>query len=407
MTDVGIAINLWDYLSNLDRPYDLPNTLFDLNSARKLLEGRSKNSFQKNNDPWTGIKILGRSFSDSKLFGKIKSIEESKYSSFEEWERRLSLNWEITLMESFKKEYDKIVIELKKCNLYNNFVNIEMRLLVGFIKSSYQGIKLDDEKLTLRCLDLDRKYYQSVKELEINYNYLVSDFRSVTFDSIKEYISDYSETDFNKKYIWDSIDLHRNVNPFLNLLFVENYAKRDLSELLRMKASISDKCKLQYDIIGTVSGRILITRPGIQYLKRTSRDIFLPHEGSQFIYADYSQFEPGILAYLSRDPNLRKAYNEGDLYSNLALAVGADCTRDIAKKIFLSYIYGMSINNIKKSIIKNFGESAGGSVEKFLNEFPKVLEWKNSVVEKSFVDKKVIGMTGYIRYFSEDDNKNR
>jgi DNA polymerase I-like protein with 3'-5' exonuclease and polymerase domains len=172
-----------------------------------------------------------------------------------------------------------------------------------------------------------------------------------------------------------------------------------------MTAGISEKCKLQYDIIGTVSGRILITRPGIQYLKRTSRDIFVPNEGNQFIYADYSQFEPGILAYLSDDPNLRKAYVEGDVYFNLALAIGAGCTRDIAKKMFLSYIYGMSIDNIKKFIIRTFGESAGGSIEAFLNEFPKVLRWKDSIVEKSFIDKMAIGLTGYIRHFSEDDYK--
>jgi DNA polymerase I-like protein with 3'-5' exonuclease and polymerase domains len=265
---------------------------------------------------------------------------------------------------------------------------------------------LDEEKLLARCLELDRRYYQSVRELEINYNYIVSDFRNVTFESIKEYIKDYDETDFSKKYIWDSIELHRNVNSFLDLLYIENHTKRDLSELLRITAGISDRCKLQYDIIGTVSGRILITRPGIQYLKRTSREIFVPHEGNQFIYADYSQFEPGIMAYLSGDPKLRKAYVEGDLYSNLASTIdAAGCTRDIAKKMFLSYIYGMSIDNIKRSIIKTFGTSAGGSLASFLNEFPDVLKWKNSVVEQSFKDKIAIGLTGYIRHFSDDDHK--
>jgi DNA polymerase-1 len=405
IADVSITINLWDYLSDLDKPYNLSNTLFDLNSARRLLEGKPKGSFQKNNEPWNGIKILGRSFDDNKLFGKIKSIEESKYSTFDEWEKRLPPNWEVDLITSFKKEYNNIVSELKKYNLYDNFINIEMRLLVSFIKANDLGIKLNKEKFLTRCLELDRKYYQSVRKLEIDYNYIVSDFRDVTFETIREYIKDCGEADFSKKYIWDSIELYRNVNSFLDLLYIENHTKRDLSELLRMTAGISDRCKLQYDIIGTVSGRILITRPGIQYLKRASRDIFVPHEGNRFIYADYSQFEPGIMAYLSDDQKLRKVYVGGDLYSNLASAIGADCTRDIAKKMFLSYIYGMSIDNIKKSIIQNFGTSAGSSIASFLNEFPNVLKWKDSVVEKSFKDKIAIGLTGYIRHFSEDDHK--
>jgi hypothetical protein len=405
MADIGIVINLWDYLSNLDKPYNLPNVLFDLNNARRLLEGKPKDSFPKNNEPWTGIKILGRSFDDNSLFGKIKSIENSKYSTFEEWERKLPCEWEVGLIASFKKEYNNVISELKKCNLYANFINIEMRLLVGFIKANDRGVKLSREKLQTRCLDLDTKYYQTVRKLEIDYNYIVSDFRNVTIESIKEYIKDYDEADFSKKYIWDSIELHRNVNPFLDLLYTENYTKRDLSELLRMTAGVSDRCKLQYDIIGTVSGRILITRPGIQYLKRASRDIFVPHEGNRFIYADYSQFEPGIMAYLSDDPNLRRAYVDGDLYTNLSSIIGAGCSRDIAKKMFLSYIYGMRMANIEKNIIKAFGKSAGGAIVSFLNEFPGVLKWKNSVVEKSFRDKIAIGLTGYIRRFTEDDYK--
>jgi hypothetical protein len=113
IADVGIVINIWDYLSNLDKPYNMPNVLFDLNSARRLIKGKPKSSFQKNNEPWTGIKILGRSFDDNKLFGKIKSIEESKYSTFEEWEEKLPHNWEVDLMTSFKKEYNNIISELK------------------------------------------------------------------------------------------------------------------------------------------------------------------------------------------------------------------------------------------------------------------------------------------------------
>jgi hypothetical protein len=267
IADIGIVINLWDYLSNTDKYYDLPNILFDLNSARKMLEGKPKSNFPKNNEPWTGIKILGRSSNDNKFFGRIKSIEDGKYSTFGEWENALPRNWEISLIESFKKEYSNIVSELREYNLYDNFINIEMPLLVGFIKSSCQGIKLNKKRLEERCYELDKKYYQTVRELEIGYNYIVSDFRRASFDDIKENIKDYDESDFSKKYFWESIELYRNVNPFLDHLYIENYTKRDLSELLRMKTGdISDRCKLQYDIMGTVSGRILITRHGIQYL---------------------------------------------------------------------------------------------------------------------------------------------
>jgi DNA polymerase I-like protein with 3'-5' exonuclease and polymerase domains len=74
--------------------------------------------------------------------------------------------------------------------------------------------------------------------------------------------------------------------------------------------------------------------------------------------------------------------------------------------MFLSYIYGMSLDNIKNNIVATFGESAGNSVSMFLREFPDMLKWKQSVIEKSFREKMAVGLTGYIRYFSDDDYKN-
>jgi DNA polymerase I-like protein with 3'-5' exonuclease and polymerase domains len=400
-----ITINLWDYLSDSDKIYTFPNEIFDLATAERILTGKPKDYFLQNNEPWKGIQILGKNFDNHTVFGKIKSIEDNKYSTFAEWEKNLPLNWEVTLMDAFEKEYNTLVILLKQQGIYNSFLNIEMRLLSGFIKSSMNGITIDREKLNVRCLELDNIYYNSIRDLEITHGYFVNDSKPVTYENIKEYIKEFNKAEFSKKYFWDSVKLYQNVNNFIALLYTEYSTRRDLSELLRISVGISDSCKLQYDIMGTVSGRILLTRPGIQYLKRTSRDIFVPHKGNKFIYADYSQFEPGILSYLSNDSSLKIAYENGDIYFNLAEKIGNGCTRSVAKKMFLSYIYGMSIENIKKNIINTFGNSSGNSVSMFLNEFPSISKWKQSVVQESFADKIAVGLTGYVRYFSDDDYK--
>ena len=404
-TDVGITINLWDYLSNSDDNYNLPKKLFDLNLARRLLTGKSKDCFPHNNEPWNGISILGRNFADSKIFSSIKAIENNQYATFSEWESNLPNSWEILLIESIKKEYDILSLELKRNNLYDYFIKIEMSLLVSFAKSGCNGININYDLLNKRCLELDNIYYNTVRELEITHNFVVSDYKAIKFEDIKNFIKVPFDTKVNDKYLWDYIELHKNISTFLEQLYLENHVRRDLTELLRIKIGLSDKCKLQYDIIGTVSGRILVTRPGIQYLKRTSRDVFIPNPGHKFIYADYSQFEPGILAFLSEDKNLIHAYTQGDLYDNLAKKIGNSCSREIAKKMFLSYIYGMNIENIKKSIVNTYGESAEKSIEIFFNNFPKVLSWKKSIVENSFRDKKATGLTGYIRYFDENEEK--
>jgi hypothetical protein len=283
-----------------------------------------------------------------------------------------------------------------------------MKIYLNFIKSGNIGLEYNTQMVDEKCLELDNIYYSAVRRLEIEYGYFVSDHKSkLSYRDIEPFIScGFSGESFSKKYFWDSVEIFRSIDPFLNALYDEYYAKHDISELLRIKVSISNKCKLQYDIIGTVSGRILVTRPGIQYLKRATRGIFIPSHGKLFIYADYAQFEPGILAFLSNDQELKNAYNSGDVYNSICRAIGNECTRDLAKQLFLSYIYGMNIENIKKNIILRFGKIAATSVEKMLKKYSDVEKWKMKVCRESIYNRHAIGLTGYIRNFSDSDKAN-
>lgn len=374
--DCLITINLNDYINDISFA-ELPRTFFDINTARKLLEGKPKGSFNNGREPWKGISVIARSFSDPSLFGKIKAIEDNKYGSFHDWENDLPSEWLRNLYEAIIKEYRLLVYSLQQTEQFDSFINCEMPLLKAFISSSLEGLLFSRELINHKCLELDRIYFESVRELEFKNKYFVNDYHSIdNIDEISHFIPDINTDVFSKKYFWDSIEQYRAISPFLDNLYKERHVKKDLSELLRMSTSISNFCKLQYDIIGTVSGRILITKPGIQYLKRSTRDIFIPSAGKKFIYADYSQFEPGILASLSGDTALITDYNKGDIYTAIKDTIGNNCTRDIAKQLFLSFIYGMSIENIKKNITLRFAKHNDTDIEKFFQKYTKVEEWK-------------------------------
>jgi len=143
--------------------------------------------------------------------------------------------------------------------------------------------------------------------------------------------------------------------------------------------------------MGTVTGRVLVVSPGIQYLKKTSRDIFIPQDGYKFIYADFSQFEPGIIASFSEDEEFLKIYNSGDIYTELGKLLfpdQEDNTRKLAKVIFLSFIYGMS----KERLIDIIGKVANHDVQEnvitFFKQFNRLVQWKDEVcqhaLEKGF-----------------------
>ena len=79
----------------------------------------------------------------------------------------------------------------------------------------------------------------------------------------------------------------------------------------------------------------------------------------RLIYLDYAQFEPGVLAGLSEDRRLTKAYNAGDVYTALAEALfGYAGARPMAKRVFLAFSYGMTTERIAAIL-----SGSGGSQE--------------------------------------------
>ena len=49
-----------------------------------------------------------------------------------------------------------------------------------------------------------------------------------------------------------------------------------------------------------------------------ARNFIKPSYGSYLVYIDYTSQEPGIMGYLSKDENLIKAYQSGDIYIHTA-----------------------------------------------------------------------------------------
>ena len=100
------------------------------------------------------------------------------------------------------------------------------------------------------------------------------------------------------------------------------------------------------------TGRMSCENPPMHNVpkKLKLREAVVASEGHKLISCDLSQIEPRVLAALSKDESLLKAYRRGeDLYAFVARRVTGDETidkssplRDIFKTIVLGMIYGMS-----------------------------------------------------------------
>jgi DNA polymerase I-like protein with 3'-5' exonuclease and polymerase domains len=70
------------------------------------------------------------------------------------------------------------------------------------------------------------------------------------------------------------------------------------------------------------SSRNSTTNPNLTGIPGELRPLLLPDEGCKFLHFDYSQQEPGVAGWLSRDPALIQDFTHGDVYVNLGLRMG-------------------------------------------------------------------------------------
>ena len=119
-----------------------------------------------------------------------------------------------------------------------------------------------------------------------------------------------------------------------------------------------------YSQTTAVTGRLSSNEPNLQNIPirtaagRRIRECFISPPGSSIVSADYSQIELRIMAHLSGDDNLRRAFSEGlDVHRATAAEVfGLDLhqvgenERRVAKVINFGLIYGMSSFGVAQNL---------------------------------------------------------
>lgn len=169
-------------------------------------------------------------------------------------------------------------------------------------------------------------------------------------------------------------------------------ASRDLDILTRL-ADSGGRVFPTFSALGTITGRILVSDPYLQQLRRRYRSVISSDQGADLRYFDYSQFEPGVMASLSKDQALIALYNEGDVYTALSGALFGDAKhRQLCKRIFLGFSYGMSAKGIASLLGATDvgGASIEGNIENFFAKFATLNEYKKSL-ERRLKDAGKIG----------------
>ncbi|MGO7544406.1 DNA polymerase [Rhizobium leguminosarum] len=179
-------------------------------------------------------------------------------------------------------------------------------------------------------------------------------------------------------HLRDQLKLARGTSAFARAFTDYMDASRDVEILDRLNDA-GGRVFPTFHPFGTISSRTLVSDPFLQELRRDFRHVIAADEAMELLYFDYAQFEPGIMASLSGDEELQTLYNGGDVYKALSRAIyGAEDRRDLCKRIFLAFSYGMSLDAITRLLSDNDRDRTGiaESVSVFFGRFPRLRQFK-------------------------------
>lgn len=298
-------------------------------------------------------------------------------------EEIINSNYQITDLKDFLLEVKDFINKLKENSdaELNRFNNIELKINEIIHKTSFEGIKIDQNILDNKCFNIHKAIYELKNEFQFLHNIFQPEYPETQSHYLK-----------NKNYkilvsIEHTIGLHRKSDIICKKFHNLNRLTKDLKTLMILKSRLGGVAFVSPYFVGfgTITSRIIIKEPSLQNLRKENRDVIVPNEGKDLFYIDYNQFEASILAHLSKDLLLLNLINKNDVYADIVEKIYNkelnEDSRKEAKILFYRYLYGDTFEydlEFKKKVDIYFSKFS--TLAKFKNDLIKMS------VEKGYVE---------------------
>ena len=285
--------------------------------------------------------------------------------------------------------------ELEEAGEIDRFFNIECPIQPVFHHRQFNGITVDQTQLS--------DFVEAAKDEKYTAYIALAETTGVspsgmTYRNVGRLLENTDGSHLShlvgRDRLEDYFELAASKSRFASTFVQYRKADRDIDALSRLSAQ-TGRVHPIFQSFGTVTGRILVADPYLQQLRRKYRSVIQADDGMELVYLDYSQFEPGIVASFSGDPHLIEDYNTSDVYTSLSNRIfGTDQERDLCKKIFLAFTYGMDLQNISILLAGPDATESDVSdystrVESFFNRYQKFLEYRislqNSLLQNGYI----------------------
>jgi DNA polymerase I-like protein with 3'-5' exonuclease and polymerase domains len=353
--------------------------LIDLEVAFKLAAGLKKDERKRSNwniAHWIRISAL-RPNEQALLTGLmehriLKPAEDRLLSLLANTSRAIRRSW------------DELSEDLEGHAEWHRFLEIEVPVHQVLLSRQKLGIAIDKAEASNALDALRQEKFTALRSVAAQIN---RNPTTMTYQDVLEYVggtdaaalAEFGGRNNLESYFKVASQVSSFAAAFRNF-------KRASAELVTVLRVITEESRTfpVIDPMGTVTGRVQVRDPALQQLRKRYRGVLRADEGFAFIYLDYAQFEPGVLAQLCGQGNLQELYNTGDVYRELSVALfGSAANRAAAKRIFIAYCYGMEPSAVIKLISLNFGNtpSLDRAINGFFEQFPEIERFRNQCQE--------------------------
>lgn len=298
-------------------------------------------------------------------------------------------------------ESDKLKEQLAKNELNHLFFDVEQPLCVVLRNMEQRGMCVSVAALK----SLEEKYAERIATLtgEI-YDLAGEHFNIASTKQLGEILFEKLMLPHGKKtktgysVSEDVLGNLSGAHPIIaKILEYRHYAKLQSTYVTGLQPLVkAGRIHTEFNQCITTTGRLSSTNPNLQNIPTRSeeaKDIksaFIPSEGNVLVSADYSQIELRLLAHMSGDEQLIKAFNEGDdIHAITAAQILGKSVSEVtpaerrdAKAVNFGIIYGISGYGLAENLsIPQY--KAKEFIANYFTMHPKVREFMDGCVKSA------------------------
>jgi DNA polymerase I len=329
------------------------------------------------------------------------------------------------LIRELKPRLEK---ELKDKNLLKLFREIEIPLVDCLAEMELNGIKLDLAKLKKLSSELEKRLIKLIENIyeisgtQFNIN-SPKQLGQVLFEKLKLPVIKKTKTgpSTDEEVLNKLSSQHKLPAKLLEYRQLMKLKNTYIDALPELADKDTHRVHTSFNQTGTETGRLSSSNPNLQNipikteLGRSIREAIIAFsDDSRLLSCDYSQIELRIMAHMSGDETLVKAFNQGkdihritaSLIYNVEEKDVLDEMREVAKRINFGIIYGLSAYGLSRDLGISPTE-AQQFIDAYFLRYPKVAQYIQDQIKSVEKLGYVTTILGRRRYLPEINNKNQ